>query len=255
MITKEELGEYCKITSLQNLGQAEKDYFQNVILFILYQNYGKDIVFKGGTALKKVYGLDRFSEDLDFTCTREIDIKKLEDGLRRFRLEFEAEKEEHENGLKITLRIKGPLYIGIRQSLCKFVVDFSFSEKVDLKPEIKTIGRFLEEIPSFDVVVMQEREILAEKVRAIMTRTKARDVYDLWFLLAKGVDFDEDLVGKKLTYYNKKWNFRKFAGKVSLKKSIWMTELRPLVKNVPDFDMVRKYILDNIGKKKANSVK
>jgi len=252
MITKEELTEYSKVTSLQNLGQAEKDYFQNIILFVLYQNYGKDIVFKGGTALKKAYGLDRFSEDLDFTCSKHIDNKKLEDGMKRFKIEFETEKEEHENGLKITFRIRGPLYVGIRQSLCKFIVDFSFREKVELRPEIKTIGRFLEEIPSFDVVVMQEKEILAEKVRAIYTRTKARDVYDLRFLLVKGIEFDENLTEKKLKYYNKTWNFKKFSEKIDLKKSIWTTELKPLIKNVPEFESVKKYIIENIGKKKQS---
>ena len=88
MITKEELKEYSKIREL-NLGQAEKDYFQTIILFILYQDFGKELIFKGGTALSKCFGLDRFSEDLDFTISQDIDIKKIEDGLNRFRIEFE----------------------------------------------------------------------------------------------------------------------------------------------------------------------
>lgn len=61
--------------------------------------------------------------------------------------------------------------------MCKIELDLSFRENVILEPRIETIGRFLKEIPAFDVVVMREEEILAEKVRAIMTRTRARDVY------------------------------------------------------------------------------
>ena len=247
MITKEELKEYAKRLSLKNLGQAEKDYFQNLILFVLYQNYGKGIIFKGGTALKKVCGLDRFSEDLDFTCTEKIDVKKLENGLKRFNLEFEVETKGYEDGLKITLRIKGPLYTGIRQSLCKFIIDFSLRERVILRPEVKTIGRFLEEIPSFDVFVMQEREILAEKVRAVMTRAKARDVYDLWFLLGKGVRFERGLVEKKLEFYGKGWELTEFKRKLAIKKSIWESELRPVLARVPKFSEVRKYILEKVG--------
>jgi len=247
MITKEELKEYAKRVSL-NLGQAEKDYFQNIILFISYQAYGKDIVFKGGTALKKCFGLNRFSEDLDFTCLNKVDIKKIEDGLKRFRIEFELESKEYENGLKITLRLKGPLYIGIRQSLCKFIIDFSYRENVILKPEIKTIGRFLEEIPAFDVFVMQEEEILAEKIRAIMTRSKARDIYDLWFLLKKGVEFDSKLVKEKLKYYKQQWNFKEFSSKVKMRKDVWEAELRPTIANVPDLKEVRNYILKEISK-------
>ncbi len=30
-----------------NLGQAEKDYYQNLLLFALYQHVGKELVFKG----------------------------------------------------------------------------------------------------------------------------------------------------------------------------------------------------------------
>ncbi len=247
MISREELKEYARRLSLRTLGQAEKDYFQNIILFILYQSYGKTIIFKGGTALKKVYGLDRFSEDLDFTCMERVDIRKLENGLRRFNLDFEMEKEEYEDGLKVVIRIKGPLYTGIRQSLCKFVIDFSMKEEVILKPEVKTIGRFLEEIPSFDVVVMQEREILAEKIRAVMTRVKARDVYDLWFLLRKGVEVERELVEKKLEFYGKKWYFRDFRKNLALKESVWESELAPVLIRVPKFRDVRKLILEKTG--------
>lgn len=246
MITKEELKEYAMARGLKNLGHAEKDYFQNIILFILSQNYGKNLVFKGGTALNKCFGLNRFSEDLDFTAKEKISLAKLETGLKRFRIEFETENKEYANGLKAILRIKGPLYIGVPPSKCKLILDFSFRENILLKPRIKNIGRFLEEIPSFDVFVMQEKEILAEKTRAIMTRAKARDVYDLWFLLEKGILFDKDLVEKKLEYYKEKWSFDKFAESITMKKIVWETELKPTITTIPDFNKVKKEILQAV---------
>ncbi len=242
MITKDELKEYAKIRKL-NLGQAEKDYFQNVLLFVLYQNYGRGLIFKGGTALSKCFGLGRFSEDLDFTCEESFDIKKIEDSFKRFRVEFETETKNYKDGLKIIFRIKGPLYIGIRHSMCNFIIDLSFRENVILKPEIKTIGRFLEEIPAFDVFVMQEKEIMAEKVRAVMTRKKARDVYDIWFLINNGVGFDLEFINKKLGYYGQKWDFKMFKNKLEEKKTIWNTELNSLVSNTPDFELVKSNIL------------
>lgn len=246
MITKEELKEYAKKIDL-NMGQAEKDYFQNIILFILYQEYGNELTFKGGTALKKCYGLDRFSEDLDFTCLNHVDTKKLELALKRFNLEFDIETKQYENGLKAIIRIKGPLYIGIRPSLCKFIIDFSFRENVILKPQIKTIGRFLEEIPSFDVFVMQEKEILAEKIRAIMTRTKARDVYDVWFLMQRGAEFDIKLIEEKLKYYGLEWDLKEFEKKLETKRGVWETELKPLIPAVPEFYETKKAILNRIS--------
>ena len=245
IVSKREMLDYSKTTGL-NLGQAEKDYFQNILLFIIYRNYGKDAIFKGGTALKKCYGLPRFSEDLDFTCVDKISIEGVQEGLKRFNIEFETETKDYPVGLKATFRIKGPLYTGIRNSLCKLIMDFSFRENVMLPPNIKTIGRFLAEIPSFDVFVMQEPEILAEKVRAILTRTTARDAYDLWFLLDNGVKFDATLIRKKLEYYGQEWRPGEFSRKLGSQKAVWKTELSPLVSRVPDFDEVRKAILQKV---------
>lgn len=245
MITREELIEYAKQANL-NLGQAEMDYFQNIILFILSQSYGNGLIFKGGTAMKKCYGLDRFSEDLDFTCSHKVDLQKLFDGLKRFRLAFESSEKEYPNGLKVVLRLKGPLYIGVKTSLCKFIIDFSYRESVLVKPKIKTIGRFMEEVPSFDVFVMDEGEILSEKVRAIMTRGKARDVYDLCFLLKRGNEPDLNLIQKKLDFYDEKWSKQSFKKSLLDKKAIWETELKPLIPAVPPFAEVSGLILSKI---------
>ena len=243
MITRDELKAYARQRNLKALGMAEKDYFQSIMLFILYQEYGNELVFKGGTALSKCYGLDRFSEDLDFTLKVKPKLKKLEDGLKRFGLRYEMESSEGEDSIRIVLRVEGPLYTGIRQSLCKFIIDFSLRESVLLKPMVKTIGRFLEEIPSFDVYVMQETEILAEKIRAIATRDKARDIYDLWFLLEKGVRFDAALAGEKLGYYGKEWDAAAFRRQLRAKGAIWQTELGQLVTRVPEFKVVEAAIL------------
>ena len=43
------------------------EYLQSEILFSLYNSkYGKQISFMGGTCLRFVYNIERFSEDLDF---------------------------------------------------------------------------------------------------------------------------------------------------------------------------------------------
>ena len=76
MLTYNELN---RISSFKNLSliNAEKDYLQDLILFSIYSKIGKDLVFKGGTALYKLYSLNRFSGDLDFTLINGIDIKKI----------------------------------------------------------------------------------------------------------------------------------------------------------------------------------
>jgi len=246
MITREKLKDYAKIRSL-NLGQAEKDYFQNVLLFILYQHYGKTLIFKSGTALNKCYGSRRFSEDLDFTSSKEFDILVIERGLKRFKVDFEITSRKYGVGLKVVLRLKGPLYTGARYSLCKLVIDVSFREKVLLTPVVKTLGSFMEEIPEFDVFVMHQKEILAEKIRTILTRTRARDVYDLWFLLKRHVSVDLDLVEEKLKFYNLHWDKNKFLVAIERVSSIWENELKTSVKLLPPFDTVLNEIKREIN--------
>ncbi len=51
-----------------NLGQVESDYLQHILLLFLSRRAGNWLVIKGGTALQKAYGLNRFSDDLDFTA-------------------------------------------------------------------------------------------------------------------------------------------------------------------------------------------
>ena len=81
MIDRKGLEEYAKIRGL-NLGQAEKDYVQT---FILYQRYGRELVFKGDTALNKCYNLDRFSQDIDFTSAVNDNFSKtISSGLEKF---------------------------------------------------------------------------------------------------------------------------------------------------------------------------
>ena len=77
---------------------------------------------------------------------------------------------------------------------------------------------------------MEEKEILAEKIRAVHQRNKARDVYDLWYLLTvKKIPVDITLVHKKLSYHGIKFSRDAFLMKVEEKKQSWQTDLSALV--------------------------
>ena len=64
-------------------GLAEKDYVNSWVLYAIASSpLGESLVFKGGTALSKLYFPDiwRFSEDLDFTATEALpDIERTLD--------------------------------------------------------------------------------------------------------------------------------------------------------------------------------
>ena len=240
MITKEELKEYAKFRA-HNLGQAQIDFYQNLLLFILYQEYGKELVFKGGTALAKCYGLNRFSEDLDFTITKELQIEKsLREGLKRYNLNFEIQNKE-----EFKILIQGPLYSGIRQSLCSIRLDLSTREKIQMETKKVSIKTFTPQIPNFDVIVMDIEEIFAEKVRALLTRTQARDLYDLYMI--KEHLCDKKLIETKLALYGRKYLFREVKEAIDNLEKIWDKELRQLIIDVPDFKLVKKTIAGILG--------
>ena len=221
-----------------NLGQAEKDYYQNLLLFIVYRGSGRELVFKGGTALAKCYGLNRFSEDIDFTLSGTFDLLvTIEAGLAAFGIPHRMgpfRTSERSSSLK--LKIEGPLYRGSDKSLCSVTIEISSRESVLLEPLVRTIGHHMDIIPSFDVYVMREEEIMAEKVRATMTRRSARDMYDLAYLIAKGVVTERDLVDEKLATVGASFDHERFEEACRGLERVWAHELGSLVRNVPPFD-------------------
>jgi hypothetical protein len=249
MITRTELKRMAdaKRMSLEN---AEKDYLLDMLLFNIYHESGNKLVFKGGTSLYKFFNLNRFSEDLDFTQnSRRFDGEGLSGQLRRRLASIgidagKAEIESTGNETNIVFNIKGPLYDGSKRSLCRIAMNISKRERIMLDPKPDLYVPSAKEIPSFQVFVMDEREIMAEKVRALMTREKPRDLYDLWFLLKRGVKPDLDLIDSKLKIYKKKFSREEFANRVEAKEKSWKTGLSGLVIGpLVDFKLARDEVL------------
>ena len=248
MIAKEDLKEYGKILGF-NLGQAEKDYLQHIFLLFLSRNITNELVFKGGTALQKVYGLNRFSIDLDFTQAEKCNTVEIMEKISKNITQFgypSSIKEVKTSGRTFLFKIEGPLYMNTEPSICSLRVEISQRESILLKPEIKTITPLYPDLQPYTATVMQQKEILVEKVRAIMARNKPRDIFDLHFLLEKKVPFDIDLINKKLEYYGKSYNKEKFRKSLKAKRSIWEKELKNYMANVPSFDMLSKEIRKGI---------
>ena len=72
MMTIEELEKIAREHQTPLFPNALREYFQHLFLQELYQLAGSEqMLFKGGTALRIIYGSPRFSEDLDFSFVRE----------------------------------------------------------------------------------------------------------------------------------------------------------------------------------------
>jgi len=247
MITRERLKRIARIKGL-SIGNAEKDYLIDLVLLSISRNTRDELVFKGGTCLYKFHKLDRFSEDIDFTRWRDINIdritKKIISDLDVFGVNANIrKKKELQSSVLISLRAEGPLYDGNPHTYSSIGIDINLKSSIDMEPVNRVYTPIYDEIPSYSILTMREEEILMEKIRALMTRGKARDVYDVWFLLKGGLKIDKELLDRKLEYYNIKFSKEEFKRSIQEKEIVWERELKPLLASIPPFEQVIKDII------------
>lgn len=174
----------------------------------------QQVFFKGGTALKLMLGSNRFSEDLDFT----VGIEKLRLGqlaakaAARLKPQFPGiVLKDVESVAGISKKIWLPTDISTQPLTVK--LDFSFREKV-LRPKQGVIKTGLPVAAVTLINYVDPAEILAEKYRAILTRAKGRDLYDVWYLLNRKVVFEPKLIKQKLDYYKERYEPKRFIDKI-----------------------------------------
>lgn len=150
------------------------------------------LAFQGGTALRFLYGLRRYSEDLDFALEGPRELYDLRGWMRtvvrQFRREgYEAEGSVRDRGNVHTgwIRVRGALYeTGLsphREETLGVKVD------VDTHPPggAVTDTRLVRRHVSLRLHHHDRASLLAGKLHAVLCRpwTKGRDIYDLaWYL-------------------------------------------------------------------------
>ncbi len=183
--------------------QIEKDYILSWILHSVSQKpfLKNNLVFKGGTALKKFYFQNyRFSEDLDFTLVdNNINPEEIVDNFKQtflsvkqksnISLEIKNHELSKHGDLQFFIDYIGPLKGGIGSRDVK--VDVTYNEIVI--NEIQSLSMFCEYSDFLNtktiLPVYSLKEVFIEKLCALIDRTQPRDLYDLWYLLE-----NEDLV-------------------------------------------------------------
>ena len=192
-----------------------REFVQIVFLNELYSiKEAKKTIFKGGTAIKLMFGSNRFSEDLDFTT----DLDKNQIGTLVSKAVRQMQKQIPNlttQDLKTIAGISKKIKVQteITKQPLTIKIDFSQREKVDLVKQgvVKTL---LPVSSTVLVAYMDPSEVLAEKVRAIISRTKGRDIYDMWYLLNKRITVDKKLISKKLAYYGERYDKNKLVQKI-----------------------------------------
>ncbi|MBI2438225.1 MAG: nucleotidyl transferase AbiEii/AbiGii toxin family protein [Lentisphaerae bacterium] len=174
-----------------------REYFQQLFLARLYQEKSSDkLLFKGGTALRIIWQSPRFSEDLDFTGSY-ISIKGIEalmaNALAQMELEGIqteiAESKSTSGGYLAVFHLKTGEYKG------RIQIEVSLRNGKKRSGTAALIQSDL--VVPYMLIHLKEEILVAEKIRACLTRGKARDFYDLYFILRSRLAFKEAFIQDK----------------------------------------------------------
>ena len=216
MLDKRQVDHYAQAGRVDRI-VAERNVVLTYVLKALSEEKNpliRQLVFKGGTCLKKVYlgKTGRFSMDLDFTALG-ISPRKFSSLLRRslhekayyritFRIEDEYMREE------IVPAYGALIAYDHSWNAANFRFQVSFRERPILSTRSSPLQnelyfRYMEFRP-FEIPCLCIEELLAEKIRAAFQRISARDLYDMY--LVSRVAYDRELTRTLVAL--KLWNVR-----------------------------------------------
>lgn len=215
----------------------EQDYVQALFLQELSRE-SDALAFKGGTFLKHAHGLDRFSEELDFTWLDETAVTTLletaVDGLDRYGVAAVLDRvEEQPNAVVGRLQYQGPLYDGTDRSRGRIELDVSTRGDVVREPTWQRLFFPYPETRAVTIRCLPVEEALAERLRALSTRSRGRDLYDCWFLLQQEVAVDADLFERKMATLDEAARVT-----ISIAQREWDRDLAILLEQPPAYETV-----------------
>ena len=199
-----------RIENIYDQKNAMKEIMQEIVLCGLSRaGFFQKAAFYGGTALRIFYGLDRFSEDLDFslvTADPDFDLTvyfpALEKEVRAFGLHVTIQEKEKTKESNIrSAFLKG----NTKEHLLLFYADENLagsvarSEVVKIKfevdinpPEYAGFEHKYRLLPTpYEVNLYDMPSLFAGKIHAVLcrawkSRIKGRDLYDYVFYLSRG---------------------------------------------------------------------
>lgn len=212
-----------------------REYLQSKIISLIYQEKrSAKLFFVGGTSLRLLRGLDRFSEDLDFDSVNlpKGEIEKL------LRIIVKKLKKENIDLIFYQNKKLKKTYYEFRfpNLLSELGISQNKEEKLMIKLDFEEFWQGQkQEIIFFNrygflanIVTKTLDQVLVEKLFAFLNRpqTQGRDIYDLVWLFSQGAKVDKDFVKRNnlppdlLKQVKEKWQkeigqMKRFKAKLS----------------------------------------
>lgn len=212
--------------TLDEKKNAIKEIIQEVVLCGLARaKFFEKAAFYGGTALRIFYGLDRFSEDLDFSLKKpdkDFNLSSyfpiLEKEVRAFGLNLKVEEKQKSADSNVkSAFLKG----NTKEHLLLFYTNVDFSSgvnrdevlrikfEVDINPPSGAghEHRYSLKPAPYEATLYDLPSLFAGKVHAILcrgwkNRIKGRDLYDYVFYLQRGATLNLENLKQKLIQSN-----------------------------------------------------
>lgn len=229
MITKETVKNLAVKNQTTELNIV-REYFQHLFLTYFYrQKSATKIFFKGGTALRIIYRSPRFSEDLDFSSVIKS-VSVFEDLVIAALLEMEREgvRGEIQESKKTSGGYLAVIHFEYESRPVAVQLEISFRKK-GISGEAVTIANDF--IPPYALIQLFQKQLVEEKIQALLSRQKPRDFYDLYFLLRANLitPAEKSFMAEALAALKKtKISFAKEL-KIFLPQSHWL-----VIRNFPE---------------------
>lgn len=179
---------------------ALKEITQEVVLYSLQKvGFFRDVCFLGGTSLRIIHGVNRFSEDLDFSTTstnKNFDLEYYLDRalnyLNAYGYDLSMDKKDLD-GKAVKSRF-------LKDDSIKKVITFQYKQdprqKIKIKVEIDTnppeganrVVEYIEFPEDFSIASYDLPSLMSGKIHALLCRPypKGRDWFDfLWYISNK----------------------------------------------------------------------
>ena len=193
----------ANLTKNENLNRV-REYLQSYFLNIIYKNkFYQNLVFTGGTALRFIYKIRRFSEDIDFSLSSEVRnynfTDMIENILQEFKLagyDLDIKYDDSRTVHSALLKFSGILFeTGLSPLKSQKI---AIKVEVDSNPPpggIETSSVYNSTF-MFYMLHYDLASLFAGKTHALLCReyVKGRDWYDLLWYLTKFKDLEPNFI-------------------------------------------------------------
>lgn len=238
----------------------EKDYFIELVLFYFSKDTSlcENLVFRGGTALKKVYFPEyRFSEDLDFVIDNKKEINIYQEMIIQILQKISSDYPIKMDKRSMFKSDRLQLFItydiipdirGVKELKVDILQDY-YIPKHERKGLLFSYPEFENNNSVLETYALES--VVCDKIGRILdVDNEPRDLYDLWYLLKLNLDIN--IIRKE--FKNKYGyeiiipNFLREIAKDDYRQN-WGNRLIYQMSDLPDFDIVIKDLNKLINEK------